>query len=204
MSAAAPLHGLLLAGGSSTRMQRDKAALEYHGRPQLHWAHDLLQAHCERVFVSVRPDQASDPVRASLPQIVDQHQGIGPIAGIAAAQASFPDAAWLVMACDLPFVSDQILVRLIRMRDPSRLATAFRSASDGLPEPLCAIYEPASRTAILESIAQGRNCPRKFLINSRIPLLELPDPAALDNVNTPQELSRAAAQLAGSAGSEPR
>jgi molybdopterin-guanine dinucleotide biosynthesis protein A len=195
MSAAAPLHGLLLAGGSSTRMQRDKATLDYHGRPQLHWAYDLLRAHCERVFVSVRPDQVADPARAALPQIVDEHDGIGPIAGIAAAQAFFPDAAWLVLACDLPFVSERTLAHLIAMRDPSQPATAFRSSSNGMPEPLCAIYEPGSRSAILESIAQGRNCPRKFLARSRVPLLELLDSSALDNVNTPQELSRATAQL---------
>jgi molybdopterin-guanine dinucleotide biosynthesis protein A len=200
VSRAAPLNGLLLAGGASTRMQCDKAALEYHGRPQLHWAYDLLRSHCERVYVSVRPDQVNDPVRSRLPQIVDRHAGIGPIAGIAAAQAEHPDAAWLVMACDLPFVSEQTLQDLIARRNPSQVASAFRSSSDALPEPLCAIYEPASRAAILESIEFGRNCPRKFLINSGIALLELPDPAALDNVNTPQDLSRAAAQLEAGTG----
>ena len=196
MNGPAPLYGLLLAGGASTRMQRDKAALDYHGRPQLHWAYDLLRSHCAQVFVSVRPDQVADPIRAALPQIVDEHEGVGPIAGIAAAQSRHPEAAWLVMACDLPFVSDQTLGSLIAQRDPSRSATAFRSSSDGLPEPLCAIYEPSSRAAILASIAAGRNCPRKFLINSGVPLLDLPEPTALDNVNTPQELTRAAAQLA--------
>src|SRR5689334_14779389 len=98
-----PLHGLLLAGGSSSRMQTDKAALSFHGQPQLHWAYALLSDVCGQTFVSVRPDQRSEPTRAALPQIIDRQPGIGPIAGIAAAQEEFPDAAWLVVACDLPF-----------------------------------------------------------------------------------------------------
>ena len=106
----------------------------------------MLDKLCQRTFVSVRAEQASDPVRADLPQIVDQPRSQGPIAGIAAAQAAHPEAAWLVVACDLPFLSRATLDHLLAHRDPSRLATAYRSSHDGLPEPLCAIYEPASRT----------------------------------------------------------
>jgi molybdopterin-guanine dinucleotide biosynthesis protein A len=80
------LFGLVLAGGASTRMQRDKAALLYHGKPQLQWTYDLLTEVCERVFVSVRANQAQDPLRAGLPQIIDRLEGKGPIAGIVAAQ----------------------------------------------------------------------------------------------------------------------
>ena len=104
--ALAPLYGLVLAGGASRRMGQDKAALALHGRPQLDWACDTLARHCERVFVSIRADQQDDPVRRGRPVIVDVHDGAGPIAGIAAAQAAHPDSAWLVLACDLPFVDD--------------------------------------------------------------------------------------------------
>lgn len=189
----APLYGLVLAGGESSRMGRDKALLEYHGRPQLEWAFELLSRHCQRVFVSVRPGQ-SRGFEGRHPEIRDAHAGIGPIAGIAAAQAAHPRAAWLVLACDLPFVSEVALQRLVAARGTGPVV-AFRSAHDGLPEPLCAIYEPATRDAVLESIAGGRNCPRKLLIRSGVPLLEQPDPGALDNVNTPEELAAARGRL---------
>ena len=68
---AAPIYALVLAGGHSKRMQRDKAALVYHGRSQLEWAVSFVQPHVERVFVSVRPDQTNDPVRSRFEQIVD-------------------------------------------------------------------------------------------------------------------------------------
>ncbi len=183
----AEVFGLVLAGGRSTRMQRDKAALAYHGRSQLEWAYDLLKPLVAQAFVSVRPDQTSDPLRARFPQIVDRHENIGPAAGILAAQAQHPEVAWLVIACDLPFLDKATLEHLLSARQPDKVATAYRSSHDGLPEPLCAIYEPSSREAFAAYVASGRQCPRKFLIQADAALIDLPDPRALDNVNTPEE-----------------
>lgn len=183
----APVYGLLLAGGRSTRMQRDKAALEYHGRSQLAHAYERLAAAVERAFVSVRPDQVDDPVRRPYPQVVDQRAGLGPLAGILAAQAAHPGAAWLVLACDLPFLDERTLAHLLAARDPAAPATAYRSSHDGLPEPLCALYEPGSAPALRAWAEAGRSCPRKFLIQSGARLLEPLHPRALDNVNSADE-----------------
>ena len=194
MTRLAPLYGLVLAGGASRRMGRDKAALEYDGEAQLARTHALVARFVERAFVSVRPEQADDPARAGYPQIVDRLTDTGPIAGIAAAQAEHPQAAWLVVACDLPFLGDSSLERLVASRGAHDV-TAFRSSHDGLPEPLCAIYEPSTRTGVLDAIARGRLCPRKFVIGTGVPLLDPADPQALDNVNTPEEFVSATARL---------
>ena len=190
-----PLFGLVLAGGASSRMRTDKAALLYHGQPQLQWAFEQVSKFCAASFVSVRPDQRSDAARAGHPQIVDRQPGIGPIAGISAALLEHPKAAWLVLACDLPFLTERTLEHLIAHRDASKVATAYRSAHDGLPEPLCAIWEPAAREPVLAYIASGKQCPRKFLINSDTKLLDLPERQALDNVNTVEEFGLATAAL---------
>jgi molybdopterin-guanine dinucleotide biosynthesis protein A len=190
----APLSGLVLAGGASRRMGHDKASLRLHGRTQLEWARELLSRYCGQVFTSIRAGQQADPVRSGQPVIVDGHDGAGPIAGIAAAQAAHPDHAWLVLACDLPLVDDASIEELVRHRD-GRPVVAFASAHDGLPEPLCAIYEPDSRAGVLQAIASGRNCPRKFIIGTGVELLAQRNPAALENVNTPDELARAQDRL---------
>jgi molybdenum cofactor guanylyltransferase len=191
-----PLFGLVLAGGASTRMQRDKAVLRYHaGQSQLEWGFELLTQSCMATFVSVRPDQRAEAMRAQFPQIVDRQPGLGPISGISAALIEHPKAAWLVLACDLPFLTAPTLRHLIDNREPQRLATAYRSHHDGLPEPLCAIWEPAAREPLLAYIAAGKQCPRKFLINSDVALLDLPEHRALDNVNTADEFSAAKAAL---------
>ncbi len=194
-SGAAPLHGLVLAGGRSTRMRTDKASLLYGGRSQLERAMTLLAPHVARVYVSVRADQSEDPLRARFAQIRDIHENLGPIAGLLAAQARHPEAAWLVLACDLPLLDEATLAHLVRSRAPERVATAYRSSHDGLPEPLCAIWEPRSAAALAEYVAGGRQCPRRFLVGTDTQLIDEPNPAALDNINTPEEYRNAMSAL---------
>jgi molybdopterin-guanine dinucleotide biosynthesis protein A len=190
------LNGLVLAGGRSTRMQRDKAAIEYRpGVTQLDAAMALIESRVARAFISVRADQATDTARSRHPRIVDRGDVEGPLAGISAALNEHPDAAWLVLACDLPFLDARTLDFLIASRDAARVATAFRSSHDGLPEPLCAIWEPRALDGVRAHIAAGRNCPRKFLINADTKLLDQPEPRALDNVNTVAEYGRAMESL---------
>jgi molybdenum cofactor guanylyltransferase len=190
-----PVYGLILAGGSSSRMQRDKATLLYGGKSQLDRTFELAARHVAEVFVSVRASQTADPARARRPMIVDTVAGEGPIVGIRSALTAYPQVAWLVLACDLPFLSDAALAQLLRERDAVGLATAYRSAHDGLPEPLCAIWEPAAGPALASYQEGGGRCPRKFLIRHTARLLEPLDRRALDNVNTPGEYAEALAAL---------
>lgn len=190
------LYGLVLAGGRSRRMQRDKALLDYHGRPQLHWTYDLVAPFCSATYVSTRPDQ-HDPVRDALPRIDDEGEAIGPAGGLLAAARRRPEAAWLVAACDLPFLDRAVLEALVAARDPGRDATAYASAHDGLPEPLCAIWEPAGLRALDELVASGSYCPRKALMRARPRVLDLAHATALDNINTPRERRAALAGMGG-------
>ncbi len=199
IASGAPLYGLVLAGGHSSRMQRDKATLEYQGESQLERTMALLDGRVTQAFVSVRAAQQADSHRSRYALIVDEQQDLGPCGGILAAQSRHPQAAWLVLACDLPFLDGHTLDHLIAARAPERPATAYRSARDGLPEPLCAIYEPASHAALLRAVQGGQRCPRKFLIGTDALLIDPPDPRALENVNTPDEFERARAMLAGGA-----
>lgn len=190
------LFGLVLTGGRSSRMSRDKAALAYHGRSQLERTMELLEPFCGERFVSVRPDQTRDPLRSRYAQIVDRETDLGPLAGILAAQAHAPDVAWLVVACDLPRLDTETLQQLVSARSKAHLATAFRSSSDGLPEPLCAIYEPHSATALVNYSANGGRCPRKFLLTHEVALFDLKSSDALDNVNSGAEYWQTMNQLA--------
>ncbi len=191
----APLYGLVLAGGRSTRMGQDKATLAYAGATQLERAMGLIGTEVERAWISVRAAQQADPVRAQFAQITDRLADLGPVAGILAAQESHPHAAWLVLACDLPLLDAATLAHLVAARSPDAVATAYRSSHDGLPEPLCAIYEPRSHALLEEYVHAGRNCPRKFLIENGAHLLDEPHPRALDNVNTPDEYGAASHRL---------
>jgi molybdenum cofactor guanylyltransferase len=189
------LYGLVLTGGRSRRMQRDKAGLEYAGKSQLARAMELLSPLVARCFVSVRADQAHDPQRAAYDTITDVRPNLGPIGGIHAALHAYPDNAWLILACDLPFLDRATLQHLIAHRASIRIATAYRSSFDAQPEPLCAIFEPRSLQIIEQSLAQDQQCPRALLSRSDVELLELPNARALDNINTGEEYAAAIAAL---------
>jgi len=183
-----PVFGLVLAGGKSRRMGHDKALLNRDGQSQLAFATGVLAACVDRVFVSTRADQKDDTERAQYEQIVDRYDGIGPVAGILSALEEYPDVDWLVVACDLPNISEQTIRNLLQHRGGEQPFTAYKSSYDGLPEPLCAVYHSGCTDIVRQFVNDGLNCPRKILIRSETHLLTQSDPRALDNVNTPDDL----------------
>ncbi len=190
------IYGLVLAGGESRRMGRDKALLVRDGHSQLAHIAALLEGITERVYVSSRQDQQGDPERSRFENIVDRYEGIGPIAGILSAMDAQPNADWLVVACDLPNIDAATLSFLIENSNTKQPFTAFKSNFDGLPEPLCALYRCGSDAIIRRFVEDGIVCPRKILIRSDTLLLEQPNPVALDNINTPDDLASSVLEAA--------
>ena len=192
--AAPVLRGLVLAGGRSERMHTDKGTLHYHALDQRQHTAALLGGFCADVRVSVRPDQA-DQLPAGLTPLPDTFLNLGPLGGILSAFQADPNAAWLVLACDLPFLTRATLEFLVTHRQPARAATALRSPWNDFPEPLVTIWEPRSYGQLLRFLSLGYSCPRKALINSDIALLDAPAPGELRNVNTPEERAAAEREL---------
>ncbi len=190
------LYGLVLAGGRSRRMGHDKALLDREGQSQLHYVFSLLQEVTEQTFVATRVDQADDAERKRYPNIVDRYDDMGPVAGILSALETHSQVDWLVVACDLPNLDRQTLDFLIDNCSSDRPFTAYRSSYDDLPEPLCAIYRSGSDNTIRAFVDDGIVCPRKILIRSASELLDQPNPNALDNVNTPDDLAGSILQSA--------
>lgn len=197
----APLRGLVLAGGRSERLGRDKAAVEIDGTTLLARAVAALGAVAGDVRVAVRGDQFADRLRGCFRLLADAGEGIGPAAGILAAHAAEPAAAWLVLACDMPLAGPAVLRALVAARDPARAGTAFRAPSDGLPEPLCAIYEPATLAAFRRHVAAGGSpSPRGWLAAAHPLLLDAPAPGALGSINTPEDLEHLVGAARGPGG----
>jgi len=182
--------GLILAGGHSRRMGQDKTLFEFNGKPQVEYIYDLLQSYCSKVYLSKRIDQKS---YKDIAFINDSHEfsNQGPLGGILSAMKAYPQANWLVLGCDLPFITNDTIQTLVNNRNPQKQATAFISTQDTLPEPLCAIWEGHAYNSILKLFNKGVHCPRKVLIKSDTHLLEQSNPHWLDNINTPQEYNQA-------------
>lgn len=180
------LKGLVLAGGKSTRMGHDKSVIEWYGKEQRYYMADLLAKFCDEVYISCREEQAHE-IDSKYNTITDKVAGKGPIVGIQSALEVDANAAWLVVACDLPLIDEATLAYLIEHRDAGKVATTYKSPHDGLPEPLITIWEPKSKEALTSFKEQGYNCPRKVLINSDTKIIEPQNAKALINTNTPEE-----------------
>ncbi|WP_020567217.1 NTP transferase domain-containing protein [Neolewinella persica] len=182
------LNALILTGGKSIRMGTRKADLVYRtngeteGARMARLCNDLLPG---RVHISVA--DADQPTIAGFPNLADRFLGLGPAGAISSAFLSDPNAAWLVLACDLPLLEKSHLEQLIEGRDARKFATAYQLASQPFPEPLVAIYEPRAYARLLQFLGMGYSCPRKVLINSEVKILETADEAAFRNANTPED-----------------
>lgn len=190
-----PLKGLVLAGGRSSRMGTDKGTISWHGIPQREYVSGLLTGYCSEVYYSCRADQAAD--LAPHPVITDTFTDLGPFGAILSAFRQDPDAAWLVLACDLPLFDRAAVDELAAARSPKSVATALRLDSDSFPEPLVAIWEPKSYPLLLAFLAQGVSCPRKVLINSDTFLKNASRPETLTNVNDSAEAEEIRARYPG-------
>ena len=184
------LFGLVLVGGKSIRMGKDKALICYHGNEnQLVRSTALLNTVCQEVFVSQRKDQSYE-VQNFANIICDSVEEVkGPLCGIISAMRKHPDEHWLVIACDLPNLDDFALRKIVREfeTDSSQLI-AYKSSYDGLPEPLCAIYPSGCAKEILSYSRKLNNqCPRKILMKMNTRLVEQDNPTSLNNVNTHSE-----------------
>ena len=181
------VYGLVLAGGLSTRMNEDKGFIVYrNNQAQRDLCYNILSPVCERVFYSGRLGQTFSGVSQEN-ILFDMGESKGPLAAILTAFEKHSQVAWLVLACDLPYIDTPEIDHLLSERDPQKVATAFRSPTDQLPEPLVALWEPSSYPVAKEFFEKGFFCPRKFLINADVKLIDPLETQSLINANLPAE-----------------
>ena len=186
------LYGLVLAGGQSSRMGVDKSHLDFHGIPQKDYVFHLLESHCKEVHTSISSDVHGGTFTNAL---LDQFPFRSPLNGILTAFHNHPNAAWLTLPIDMPFVNEQTLRVLIENRNKNKVATCFYDVEEKFPEPLLTIWEPKARVPLLEFHENGKKSPREFLISSDVNLIKAPDKNWLISVNTPEEFARIRGQM---------
>jgi molybdopterin-guanine dinucleotide biosynthesis protein A len=177
------ISALILSGGQSSRMGEEKRLINYHGKTQEQYLFDLLSNYFSAVYVSLNQHQTTD-----LPYIQDLDLPIkSPMVGIVSAFTHNPNVAWLVVACDMPFVNEKTIEFLLKYRNSEKFATAFENPDEHFPEPLLTIYEPRIFPKMQEAINQGKKSPMKVLQNLDIELLQNFDNQWIVNINTIEE-----------------
>jgi molybdopterin-guanine dinucleotide biosynthesis protein A len=148
-----PLTGLVLCGGTSRRMGRDKATLEHDGRRWIERTVELLDGVCDEVLLAC----GATPRYADLGRglVLDEGTDLGPLAGLAAGLDAARHDRVLAVAVDMQALDRGTLVALAAAEGGEEAdVVAYEVA--GRPEPLCAVYHRRVLPAIRAALAAGR------------------------------------------------
>ena len=175
--------GFVLAGGTSSRMGRDKALLPYRGTTLVEYVARAVGEAVGWVAVVGDPDRYRE-LRHAVYR--DKLPGCGPLGGIYTA-LSVTESDWnLIVACDMPGITACALRSLVD-REAAPGCTCIMAAGPGDEvQPLCAVYHRCCLPVVARAIRNKRFKMRDLVPDLEVELRPL-DEAALANVNTPGE-----------------
>src|SRR5437763_12282195 len=155
--------GVLLAGGRSTRLGRDKASLLFEGEPLAVRVLGRLQDACEEVVVA--SGDGTGLAWLGVAQVPDGVPGAGPLAGIVAGLewASFETVA--VVAVDMPYASAELLRLLAGLRTDEDAVIPLTER--GL-EPLHAVYAKTAAPSLRRALEDGERAVHRALRSVRV------------------------------------
>lgn len=156
------LTALILAGGKSERMKKDKALIDYNGKPHIFFLADLLSPYTDKILISRNKDQALLP-KGNYEIIYDDEtsENQGPLTGLISAIKKYPSNNFLISYCDIVNADSALIRKLIKERDIKKYATCF--TYENFPEPSVVIFESRTNEILLEKYSSGKYSIIKFL-----------------------------------------
>ncbi len=153
------IDGFILIGGASSRMGTDKSKLVFDGLTAVERIAAALSVVTNRVRTVGR---MGAEFSSALPHVTDVHANLGALGGIHAALRATGTEWAAIVACDLPFVTDELFVRLSSfIAGDAKVAAIVPIQDDGRQQPLCALYKRDPCLLKAETlIACGEHTPR--------------------------------------------
>ncbi|PKB81466.1 MAG: hypothetical protein BZY88_06500 [SAR202 cluster bacterium Io17-Chloro-G9] len=197
-----PASAIVLAGGMSRRLGRDKAVEPIGGQPLILRVSDLLGPLADELMVVVANADRGDslPLDARHRLVLDQYPGGGSLGGIFSGLSECTHQWAIAVACDMPFLHHGLIKHMLSLRDG---VDAVVPVVDGRPEPTHAIYSKACLPYIEERLNAGDLKISNFFGQVRVRFLEEPEVSQWDpslrsffNINTPEDLEVAHALTA--------
>lgn len=178
--------GLIMAGGRSSRMGKDKKLIAYHGKPQWKHAYELVSGLKIETVVSAAdwPD-----VGVRVIADTDEFQGNGPISGLLSVSGEIKETALLVLGVDYPEMDVLTLTDLILSFQIRNCSVCYRNPQSDRVEPLIALYHPRDLQQIKEDFYQGKTSLSRFWETAGDAVLILPhrNPNALKSYDLPED-----------------
>lgn len=196
------LSGIVLAGGQSRRLGRDKAVEPIGGQPLIcRVIQRLVQVSGEILVVAADSARAEAlPLEDGQRIALDRYPGKGSLGGIFSGLAAARGQWGIVVACDMPFLNLELLRHMLSLREG---ADAVVPVLEGRPEPTHALYSKACLPFIEGRLMTEDLKIARFFDEVRVNYVsdeEIarfdPDHLSFFNVNTPGDLERALALVA--------
>ncbi len=199
-----PSAGIILAGGRSTRMGRDKAFLPLPDDASTTFVEHLaalLAAQCSEVVLVVRnQEQATLYEHLGIPIVTDEMPDVGPLMGLYTGLRNISASHALVMAVDMPFVQPEMVTFLLSQ--PLAETLLLVPVVNDIPQVLCAVYSRVILPLIEERLRAGRRDPRSLLDVASVRYMDEAQLRGIDpqlrsfiNVNTPRDYSPLSASI---------
>lgn len=190
--------GILLAGGLSRRMGRDKAWLAWNGQPLLNHMVQILQPLVEEVLVIARPGQLLPPVPARI--VSDRIEGAGPLGGLEAGLSGIRTPYGIVAACDMPWLNPGLIKAMVDLAPSWDLVIP---RFDGRLQPLHAIYAKSLSSKVADLLGEGERRVHSLVAQAKTRILgesflRLHDPScrSLRSMDTGQEYQEGLQKIA--------
>jgi molybdenum cofactor guanylyltransferase len=179
--------GIVLAGGKSSRMGQDKGLMPYRGQMLVEYPLQILKAHCCEILISSNDVQYQ---QFGYQVVADVIKDCGPMGGIYSAMKQASNPYCLVVGCDMPFLNDEVVERLIgSINDESDI---FVAAHQQNLEPLFAIYSHNCLESIYQALLSHQFQLYRFIRNSKTRMVNFSDivekqPNTFSNFNSPSD-----------------
>jgi len=182
------LTGLIVCGGLSSRMGRDKSRIDWHGVEQRYFLYRVMEALCKKVLISCNATQAND-IESGYNYIVDDEKfyNIGPMAALLTAFNKYPGESFLIIGCDYPFITKEDMFQLINSRNENDAAVSFFNETTGFYEPLLAVYENKIGKLLFENFDRQQYSLQRILKISNAGKIVPSELKTIKSVDSPED-----------------
>ncbi|UCE99463.1 MAG: molybdenum cofactor guanylyltransferase [Planctomycetota bacterium] len=171
---------IIMAGGESARMGRNKSLLPINGQPMIKYIYDQLRPHFNQILISSNDVFKYSFLGAEV--IPDEILGHGPLGGIASAIKASANDLNFVIACDIPQLDIDLMKALLRQ---GRSFDAVVPRIDETRyEPLFALYKKSALKTIQQALLSGNNRIIDALGSCKVKYINLDDAHQIENLNT--------------------
>ncbi|MEW6366133.1 MAG: molybdenum cofactor guanylyltransferase [Acidobacteriota bacterium] len=173
---------IILAGGESTRMGRDKALLPFKGRPLVQNIFETIEPYFDEIILSSNHPERYGFLKARV--VLDEETGRGPLMGLYSALRASSSEINFVVACDIPEVNVRFMLSLL---EHAAEYDAVVASIGEWREPLFSVYRKSLTSVIRAVLDEGKNKITCVFGRCRVKYLQMEEAAWYRNINTDED-----------------